>query len=975
MFAAVFAAMSSLLLHAASGSALQLSRTPTWTLNSADDDSVSGSSSPAAVRVPNCSMPSLVQLDLHRAGIIGDPFVGTNLDDGTLRWVHEPARNWTYSTTFATPSPSDGGLLLVAQSLDTLATVRLNGAVVASSSNVHVRLTVVLPPTLLRRNGAENVLAISFADPVTYSIAQHALHPCECPTCCEPFFKPFWPIYAKWEGRPWIRKTQSDYGWNWGPPAMPYGVPKDIFLVPLGATEPVLEDMRVTVLPAAGLPKARLDDKATDFHVSLELQIRAHVAIPAGRELLVHAAWSTEASRTALPALAAGVTTVTVTLTATKPALWWPRELLLAAGNTRAVLYNITASLPGAAPPASTHEEFGGSLRRRVGFRTAELVLDAARDGNGTIFAWRVNGVLLFIRGANVIPYDAFQTEARVGRQQYESTLSSVAAAHMNMVRVWGGGSYLGSDFYDVADEMGILVWQEVMFACAVYPAWPEFTASVREEIVQQTRRLSAHPSIVLWCGNNEAETMKMDAYEGAWAQYYSLAYDVIIDTLKNVTQGIELWPSSPSNGFQTSWSDPEDVTRGDVHHYVYDGDCTDSSLYEEMPRFQSEFGFPSYPGETELAPFVADEATDLKTHSLFHIARQDLNCPLSNATTNVSGYETSKKVGCDFPMQERLLPSYSSKGWDDQSLTVWRQSLYSGQITQALCIQAQAEHFRRGRDTPAQTAGYLVWQLNSEWPGASKSSLQYDGGWKALHHFSARFNEPFHLSGYLTDRYHTVNLHLANDGWQGTVQATWSLSVWRWADGKAVKRNWCPVGINCTVGGLPASSGKPLLSVDVAGLLKSTGEAACEDKTQCFIVAEADGKDAAGAALHSAAFLPLGAGGLRDAPLSATAEINVTVHPDSSVSLVSNAVVPHAFLRLKPLGYGQHYDDEGVDRGVTMVGRFSENALLLLPGEPQTVRYLSASSSGGGPPPMTADELRRRLTVDCLNRLGGCVV
>jgi hypothetical protein len=303
--------------------------------------------------------------------------------------------------------------------------------------------------------------------------------------------------------------------------------------------------------------------------------------------------------------------------------------------------------------------------------------------------------------------------------------------------------------------------------------------------------------------------------------------------------------------------------------------------------------------------------------------------------------------------------------------LTVWRQSLYSGQITQALCIQAQAEHFRRGRDTPAQTAGYLIWQLNSEWPGASKSSLQYDGGWKALHHFAARFNEPFHLSGYLTERYHTVNLHLANDGWQGTVKATWSLSVWRWADGTAVKRNWCPIGINCTVGALPAASGKPLLSVDVAGLLKSTG-AACEDETQCFIVAEADGEDAAGAALHSEAFLPLGAGGLRDVPLSATAEVNVTVHADRSVTLVSNAVVPHAFLRLKPVGYGEH-DDAGDDAAV--VGRFSQNALLLLPGEPQIVRYLSVSGSGGGPHPMTAEELQRRLTVDCLNRLGGCVV
>ena len=361
-----------------------------------------------------------------------------------------------------------------------------------------------------------------------------------------------------------------------------------------------------------------------------------------------------------------------------------------------------------------------------------------------------------------------------------------------------------------------------------------------------------------------------------------------------------------------------------------------------------------------------ADAAVDLKTYSHFHIARQDLNCPLSNATLEVPGYGTGKKRECDFPMLERLLPSYSSKGWAEQSAIVWRQSLYASQITQALCVQAQAEHLRRGRDTPAQTAGSLFWQLNSEWAGASKSSLQYDGGWKALHHFAARFYEPFHLSGYLTEHYRTVNLHLANDGWQGAVHARWSLSVWRWADGKAVKRDWCPVGDNCTVGALAASSGKALLSVDVASLLKPTA-AACEDETQCFIVAEAEGEDATGAALHSAALIPLGAGGLRDAPLSATAAVNVTVHADSSVTLVSDAVVPHAFLRLKPAGYGEH--DAGGD---DVVGRFSENALLLLPHEPRTVRFVSVSGSDE-PPLIAVEELRRRLAIDCLNRLGGC--
>jgi hypothetical protein len=256
------------------------------------------------------------------------------------------------------------------------------------------------------------------------------------------------------------------------------------------------------------------------------------------------------------------------------------------------------------------------------------------------------------------------------------------------------------------------------MFACAIYPAWSAFKASVRAEIVYQTRRLSSHPSLVLWCGNNEAEQEHMSS--AAWQQYYDLAYEVIIATLRNVTAdaAIELWPSSPSNGFQSTWSDPKDATRGDVHRYVYSGDCTDPSHYGDMPRFQSEFGFPSYPSDSELLPFVTNTTEDMRTLSRFHIARQDLNCPLSESTLDVPGLGTGKKSGCEFPMMSQLLPTPSGvaapDGWETQTAVIWRHSLYVGQVVQGLCVQAQAEHLRRGRDTSAQTAGSLFWQLNS---------------------------------------------------------------------------------------------------------------------------------------------------------------------------------------------------------------------------------------------------------------------
>ncbi len=691
-------------------------------LNTSHDANGSGTlGASSGLRVENVSLPSLVQLDLARAGAIPNPLLGNQLDDGSLRWIHDSSRNWTYTTMFAAPAAAQRQLVLVAQSLDTLATVRLNGVVVGFSTNMHVRMALELPPTLLRY-GAENTLAISFDDPISYSIAEYAKHPCSCDGCCH-FNATQYPIYNWAQGRPWIRKVQSHYGWNWGPASMPYGVPREIFIVELD-TRPLLEDMRVSVKPTASmlLPTERLNDNSTDFDVALELRIRAVKFVAAGTVLTVIVDWNDGIPHTIrLPELTAGTNTVIVKLTAVRPTLWWPRELLMASGRTRPAMYNITVALGEygsgyLAPQRSLglHDEFSYTLRRRVGFRTAELVRDPARDGNGTIFAWRINGVLLYVRGANIIPYDVFMTEKSVGHA-YGISLRSAAAAHMSMVRVWGGGAYLGDAFYDEADELGLLVWQEIMFACAIYPTWPEFKDSVRAEIIHQTRRLSSHPSLVLWCGNNEAEQSQMSPT--AWRQYYNLAYEVIISTLRNVTVDaeVELWPSSPSNGFQSTWSDPRDATRGDVHRYVYFGDCTDSSLYGEMPRFQSEFGFPSYPSDSELAPFVTNETEDMRTLSRFHIARQDLNCPLSNATLEVHGLGTGKRAGCEFPMMSLLLPTPSgSAGWETQTSDVWRHSLYMGQVAQGLCVKAQAEHLRRGRDTAAQTAGSLFWQLNS---------------------------------------------------------------------------------------------------------------------------------------------------------------------------------------------------------------------------------------------------------------------
>jgi beta-mannosidase len=448
--------LAQLVIPAFAGAILPLSDVPIWRLTSSD-----GAGPPALRPVHNISLPSLVQLDLERAGVIANPLLGNRLDDDALRWIHDPSRNWTYATRFTAPAAPQG-LLLVAQSLDTLATVRLNGVVVGSSTNMHVRMVLELPLALLR-HGSDNTLAISFGDPVSYSTAEYAKHPCSCDGCCH-FNATQYPIYDWAQGRPWIRKVQSHYGWNWGPASMPYGVPREICIVELDNT-PLLEDMRVSVKPAGGmpLPKEPLQDNSTDFDVTLELRIRAAKFIAAGSVLSVTTGWDTGMPRKIrLPELNPGTNTVTVKLAAIRPALWWPHELLIASGHTRPAMYNITVSLrdngadhPALPPSLGLHDEYSDTLRRRIGFRTAELVRDPAHDGNGTIFAWRINGVLLYVRGANIIPYDVFMTDRQVGRKQYAVSLQSAVAAHMSMVRVWGGGAYLGDSFYDEADELG----------------------------------------------------------------------------------------------------------------------------------------------------------------------------------------------------------------------------------------------------------------------------------------------------------------------------------------------------------------------------------------------------------------------------------------------------------------------------------------------------------------------------------------
>lgn len=416
-----------------------------------------GAEPPLPATVPGC-----VHLDLLAARQIPDPFDRDN--ETRLHWIGES--DWIYSRTFDLPPEwlEQDRIELQCDGLDTLATVRLNGATVLTADNMFRAWTADVREHL--RPGP-NTLEVRFASPVAWIRAQRQRRPL-LDVCAD-----------RIPGNCWIRKSPCNFGWDWGPQCVTAGIWRPMRLA--GWRMARLRDLAITQRHAAN--KVTLDVRAevetTRRHPGLQADV---VATLAGREV----------ARTRVPVSRGRVC---AELPISRPALWWPN------GLGEQPLYGVAVSLRTPAGGA------GDTLRRRIGLRTLELV--QRRDRWGHAFLFRCNGVEFFAKGANWIPDDVFP--ARMTRERYRQRLCDAAAVHMNMLRVWGGGLYEDDAFYDLCDELGLCVWQDFLFACSAYPAFdPDFRATVREEVGQNVRRLRHHACLALWCGNNELEQMRL---------------------------------------------------------------------------------------------------------------------------------------------------------------------------------------------------------------------------------------------------------------------------------------------------------------------------------------------------------------------------------------------------------------------------------------------------------------------------------
>jgi beta-mannosidase len=667
------------------------------------------------------SVPGGVHTDLLALDRIPDPFVGDN--EKHVQWVAEA--DWEYRYQFSATSDllHQPHIWLVCDGLDTLATVSLNGHELGHAANMFRQYRWDVKPLLMED---KNDLRIAFDSPVRFTIAQQAIRPLPGVSHAIP-------------GGPHLRKAPCQFGWDWGPQLPPIGIWKDIQLE--GYNEARLAEVHLRQEHANGQVVVEVRGVIQHWEQA-PLTALVHITTPAGEILEKKAAMNYGNE-------------VLVKVPIPNPELWWPN------GYGGQPLYQVEVSLIRSDTPEAEPLD---QHRYQVGLRTLEL--RQHQDQWGRSFVFVVNGVPILAKGSNWIPADSFPI--RITDQALEGLIRAAAETHQNMLRVWGGGFYEEERFYDLCDRYGILVWQEFIFSCSIYPLdEPTFIENVREEVVENIRRLRHRTSLALWCGNNEMEWGWVDwNWNQPELQDLKVAYDQFFHhTLPDWCQVEDpdhaYWPSSPSS--DVPFDDPNGQLQGDTHYWdVWHKRQPFTAYRGQYPRFMSEFGFQSLPHLSTIRTF-ADEA--------------DLNM------TSYIMEQHQKNASGNSLMVWQMLDTFRLPK-DFISL------VYLSMVLQAEGIRYGVEHWRRH---PNRVAGTLYWQLNDCWPVASWSSLDYFGRWKALHYAARRFYAPLLLS--IEDNSPDMSVYVTNDllePWDGIVK--WSLET---LNGEVQTSGQAPVNAN----------------------------------------------------------------------------------------------------------------------------------------------------------------------------------
>ncbi len=643
-------------------------------------------------------VPGSAQTALLAENKIPDPFVADN--ELRVQWVAE--RDWEYRLLFEEHEGLQDAdkVMLTFDGLDTLAEVFINGKQIGEADSMFRRYAWDVTEELVE---GENEVRVLLHGPVPFIREQQVDEPLIGPTHSIP-------------GGPHIRKAPCQFGWDWGPKLPPVGIWKEVRLE--GYTAARLDDVHLRQHHDDGDVTLSADLTVERWQDDAELKAMLIVKAPDGET------WAVDAPLDGAAHL---------TLDVPNPQLWWPNGL----GDQP--LYDVEVTLYADEIPCDARTF-------QIGLRTVELRQES--DDFGTSFTFVVNGVPIFAKGANWIPADSFPS--RITDAQLEHLIRSAADANMNMLRVWGGGVYEEERFYDLCDQFGILVWQDFIFSCSIYPTDEAFFENVRQEAIENVRRLRHRASLALWCGNNEME-WGWDSWGWNRPRYqpYKDAYDRMFHQLLPELVAAEdpdtaYWPSSPSSNL--NFVTPNATHAGDTHNWEVWHENRPFQAYREHPsRFVSEFGFQSLPPLETVKTYAAKADWNMTSYIMEHHQRNDAgNGKIINYLTD------------HFRMPK-----------DFASL------VYLTQILQAEAVRTGVEFWRRSK---ACTSGALYWQLNDCWPVASWASLDYFGRWKALHYAARRFYEPVHLSA--EDCGPDVGPHPVSDPHAGQRTIEWTVKT-----------------------------------------------------------------------------------------------------------------------------------------------------------------------------------------------------
>ncbi|MDQ0320654.1 beta-mannosidase [Pararhizobium capsulatum DSM 1112] len=631
------------------------------------------------------AIPGDVHSALQAAGVIADPYAGRNEDD--VQWVAN--KDWVLERSFTLDSTDLGGSwYLDIESLDTVAEVHVNDMLVLQSDNCFRRYR---PDVSSALKAGENHLRVTLRSSIAAGAELQEK---------QPFYIPYSTGNSPIPNGNMLRKPQCHFGWDWNIAIAPLGIYGVIALRKMAAA-------RIEHVVTKQVPQA-------NGAIHLQVTVTLHAAEPG----IVSLDLSLDDQKDHLDcAVNEGETVVTHVFSVEKPRLWWP------AGSGEQALSQLVLSVPS------------NSVVRQIGFRTVELITD--KDEAGNRFAFRINGREIFCRGANWIPADALIS--RVSPEGVGDLLRSAVDANMNMIRVWGGGFYEPDWFYDLCDRLGLLVWQDFMFACNLYPSTPDFLENVAAEVDYQVKRLASHPSIALWCGDNElvgALTWFEESRKDR--DRYLVSYDRLNRTvetaLKKAAPHLLWWPSSPSVGvlnFGDAWHADGS---GDMHYWsVWHENKSFDNYRTVKPRFCSEFGFQSYTSMPVVRQFA--EAKDLNVASPVMEAHQK----------NAGGNE---RIAGTMFRYFRFPKDFAN-------------FVYLSQVQQGLAIKTAVDYWR---SLKPHCMGTLYWQLNDTWPVASWASLDYGGNWKAMHYMVRRFFQPVAVAAIPSADGREIAFSMVND-------------------------------------------------------------------------------------------------------------------------------------------------------------------------------------------------------------------